>query len=163
MALTVLAMLMLEAGTLTATETITAANAPAPNFVVDNLFGGKQIELADFEDKVVYVDFWASWCGPCLKSFPFMQELHEKYADRGLVIIAINLDQDPQDAHDFLEEHPVTFLVGQNAAADIAERYGVIAMPSSYIVGRDGAIKEVHYGFRSKDRNAMATLVENLL
>lgn len=155
----VLVVLAVSLSAIAATE----ANTPAPNFIVENMLGGEQIELADFHDKVVYVDFWASWCGPCLKSFPFMQELHEKYADQGLVIIAINLDQSPEDAHDFLKQHPVTFLIGQNTAADVAERYGVIAMPSSYIVGRDGAIKEVHYGFRSKDRDTMATLVESLL
>ena len=92
-----------------------------------------------------------------------MQELHEEYADRGLVIIAINLDQNPDDAREFLEQHPVDFLIGENAAGDVAVQYEVLAMPSSYLIGRGGNIEEVHYGFKSKDREDIAALIRILL
>ena len=135
----------------------------APSFVVENLAGGDAINLDRFQGKVVYVDFWASWCGPCLKSFPFMQEMHTQYSGDGLVIIAINMDQDPQDAHDFLAQHPVTFLVGQDAAGKVAEQYDVIAMPSSFVVDRDGLIKGVHYGFKSGNKDKIASLIASML
>ena len=135
----------------------------APNFTVASIFDGRQVSLDDFLGKVVYLDFWASWCGPCLKSFPFMEELHQQYSDQGLAIIAINLDQDPQDAYEFLKDHPVTFFVGQNSAGDIAEQYGVMEMPSTYIVDRLGLIKEVHYGFKSSDKEDIIALVASLL
>ncbi len=73
----------------------------APSFTVPDMRGGKAISLDQFQGKVVYVDFWASWCVPCPKSFPFMEELHRKYGDKGLVIIAINMDQNLQDAQIF--------------------------------------------------------------
>ncbi len=135
----------------------------APSFTVPNFSGDKAITLDQFQGKVIYVDFWASWCGPCLKSFPYMEELHRKYRSKGLVIIAINMDQNPQDAHDFLQDHPVTFLVGQNPAGDVAEQYEVMAMPTSYIVDRAGLIQDVHYGFRSRDKENITALIEGLL
>ena len=135
----------------------------APGFEVQNFGGGDAINLDQFQGKVVYVDFWASWCAPCLKSFPFMQELHTRYSNDGLVIIAINMDQNIQDARDFLAEHPVTFLIGQDAAGIVAQQYGVIALPSSFIVGRDGLIKDDHYGFKSGDEEKISSLIAELL
>ncbi len=135
----------------------------APDFEIPNLAGDDVIDLQKFQGKVVYVDFWASWCGPCLKSFPFMEKMHTRYSDDGLVIIAINMDQKIQDAHDFLAQHPVTFLIGQDAAGKVAQQYGVIAMPSSFVVDRDGLIKDVHYGFKSGDKEKISSLIEELL
>lgn len=134
----------------------------APRFTVDNIYGG-QISLDSLKGKVVYVDFWASWCGPCVKSFPFMEELQQKYADDGFVIVAINMDQNPDDAHAFLDAHPVTFLIGLDAAGDVAKKFGVFVMPSSYIIDREGLIQEAHTGFKSRDVEKIRSLVENLL
>lgn len=134
----------------------------APRFTVDNFYGG-QISMDSLKGKVVYVDFWASWCGPCLKSFPFMEEMQQKYADDGFVIVAINMDQNPDDARAFLDEHPVTFLIGKDPAGDIAKKFGVYVMPSSYIIDRAGLIQEVHTGFKSRDVEKITSLVENLL
>lgn len=135
----------------------------APNFEVQSLSGGDIVSLDHFQGKVVYVDFWASWCGPCLKSFPFMEELHRRHSDQGLVIVAINMDQNPQDAMKFLADHPVTFLIGQDIEGTVAEQYGVTAMPSSFVVDRDGLIKYVHYGFKSSDKEKIAALISKLL
>lgn len=151
--------LMVASGVVASTASIRLA----PSFNVQNLVGGEAINLDQFQGKVVYVDFWASWCGPCLKSFPFMEEMHRQYSHRGLVIVAINMDQDPHDAHEFLAEHPVTFLIGQDIEGIVAEQYGVIAMPSSFVVGRDGLIKKVHYGFKSSDKEKIASLISKLL
>lgn len=134
----------------------------APRFTVDNIYGG-QISLESFKGKVVYVDFWASWCGPCLKSFPFMEEMQQKYADDGFAVIAINMDQDRENAHAFLDEHPVTFPIGLDAAGDVAKEFGVFVMPSSFIIDRDGLIHYRHTGFKSRDIRKITSLVEDLL
>jgi cytochrome c biogenesis protein CcmG/thiol:disulfide interchange protein DsbE len=152
-------LLLAVSGTVASNESIKLA----PNFEVQNLTGGEPVNLEQFQGKVVYVDFWASWCGPCLKSFPFMEELHRQYGDQGLVVVAINMDQDPQDAHDFLAEHPVTFLLGQDRDGAVAQQYGVMAMPSSFIVGRDGLIENVHYGFKSSDKEKIESVISQIL
>ncbi len=135
----------------------------APSFSVQNLAGGASIKLDQFQGKVVYVDFWASWCGPCLKSFPFMENLHQQYSGEGLVVVAINMDQNPEDAHKFLTENPVNFLIGQDRQGSVAEQYGVLAMPSSFVIDRDGLVKHVHYGFKSSDKEKISSLVASLL
>ena len=138
-------------------------NIAAPNFQVENIVDGKPLRLDQLRGKVVYLDFWASWCGPCLKSFPFMEELHRQYKDRGLVVVAVNLDQELADAQKFLQENPVTFFIGQNAQGDIAELYDVAAMPSTYIIDADGVIKVVHRGFKSSDKQTLTALIADLL
>jgi thiol-disulfide isomerase/thioredoxin len=135
----------------------------APSFKVRNLVGSDSINLDELRGKVVYVDFWASWCGPCLKSFPFMESLHQQYKGEGLVIVAINMDQNPQDARKFLAEHPVSFLIGQDIKGTVAEQYGVMAMPSSFVIGRDGLINNAHYGFKSADKENITALISKLL
>lgn len=157
---------MVSAAILMATPAFVAIagkNQPAPSFEVQGLAGGEVISLKQFDGKVVYIDFWASWCAPCLRSFPFMEELNQTYGDRGLVIIAINMDEDPRDAQAFLAEHPVTFFLGQDAAGSIAKSYGVRDLPSSVLIDRDGVIKNVHYGFKPSDREKINTLVSRLL
>ena len=151
--------LVAESGVVASTDSIQLA----PSFEVRNLVGGEALNLDQFQGKVVYVDFWASWCGPCLKSFPYMENLHQQYSGEGLVIVAINMDQNPRDAHKFLEENPVNFLVGQDIEGAVAEQYGVMAMPSSFVIGRDGFIKNVHYGFKSSDKEKITSLIANLL
>lgn len=77
-----------------------------------------RINLADFKGKVIYLDFWASWCGPCRKSFPWMNDLQKKYADQGLVILGVNLDANPEDAHHFLQKIPANFRIAFDAPGD---------------------------------------------
>lgn len=109
-----------------------------------------RINLADFKGKVIYLDFWASWCGPCRKSFPWMNDLQKKYADQGLVILGVNLDANPQDAHTFLQKIPATFRIAFDAPGDTPKRFGVQGMPTSVIINRDGKLVEKHTGFNDK-------------
>ena len=135
----------------------------APNFTVQHLLDDTQVSLDQYKDKVVYLDFWASWCPPCLKSFPFMDELQAEYGDDGFVVIAVNLDEDSKDAREFMEHTQVNFFVGRDEQGVLATSYGVKTMPSSYLIGRDGLIKEVHRGFRSSDKEKIRQLVSSLL
>ena len=136
----------------------------APEFSVQNILNGKQLSLDNFKGQVVYLDFWASWCKPCQKSFPFMEQLSRKYGERGLVVIAVNLDEDPNDMMDFLVQiDPTSFFVAANVKGDIATRYNVQAMPSTYLIGRDGKIKMRHLGFNTSDQDKLQKIIEKSL
>lgn len=102
--------------------------------------------------KIIYVDFWASWCKPCFKSFPWMYKMQEKYAVNGLQIIAVNLDKEASLSENFLKKAPANFdLVFDNEAL-LAEQFKVKAMPSSYLFGRDGSLQASHLGFQEKNK-----------
>jgi thiol-disulfide isomerase/thioredoxin len=129
----------------------TAANAApraarvAPAFHLPTAQG--YATLDSLRGRVVLVDFWASWCAPCKRSFPWMSALHDSLADRGLEVVAINLDKDPGAAEQFLAHNPARFTVAFDPAGTSAEAYGVQAMPTSYLVGRDGKVLMTHAGF----------------
>lgn len=108
------------------------------------------MNLARYEGKVVIVDFWASWCVPCRRSFPWMNEMHDKYAEDGLVIIAVNLDRSAEDAARFLAKYPAKFEIAYDPKGVLAKKYSVEVMPSSIIIGRNGEMIERHAGFKVK-------------
>lgn len=116
-----------------------------------------------FTGKVVLVDFWASWCKPCLKSFPWMNEMHEKYAGKGLQIIAVNLDKDEGLIEKFLQAAPADFTIAYDKSAILAKRFGVKAMPSSFYYGRDGRFVEKHLGFRDSKTDEYEAKIRTLL
>ncbi len=108
--------------------------------------------LSDLQGKLVYVDFWASWCGPCRQSFPWLNAMQRQYAARGLQVLGINLDADRHDAERFLVRYPASFALAFDSRADSARRMGIKAMPSSVLVGPAGRVLHVHAGFRPDDR-----------
>jgi len=112
--------------------------------------GGGVIASDSLRGKVVYVDFWASWCGPCRRSFPWLAELQRKYGDRGFQVVAVNLDKTRDAADAFLAKLPAPFAVAFDPDGRTAEAFHVSAMPSSFLVGRDGAVIESHTGFDPK-------------
>jgi thiol-disulfide isomerase/thioredoxin len=107
--------------------------------------------LAPVEGRVVWVDFWASWCVPCRRSFPWLNSMHRKYGPDGLQIIAVNLDKDRALADKFLAEVPAEFALRFDPAGELAKHYGVQAMPSSYLIDADGNVLATHAGFRTGD------------
>ena len=102
------------------------------------------------KDKVVLVDFWASWCIPCRDSFPAMNELQKKYADRGLVILAINVDEKRADMDEFLKAHPASFTVVRDASQKLVDRAGIGTMPSSFLLDRTGKVRHLHIGYHGE-------------
>jgi len=105
------------------------------------------LDLAKWRGQVVLVDFWASWCIPCRESFPWMARMKETYGARGLVVVAVNLDEDPEKAARFLKETPGDFVHVQDSGGKLAEAYGVAVMPSSLVFDREGRPVYRHEGF----------------
>jgi thiol-disulfide isomerase/thioredoxin len=104
-------------------------------------------KLPDTRGKVVVVDFWASWCGPCKASFPAFNRLHAKYAAKGLVVIGIGVDDDPAKHRAFAARMGAKFPLVHDAAHQAAARFRPPTMPTSYIADRQGVIRHVHGGF----------------
>lgn len=103
--------------------------------------------LIKHKGEVVYIDFWASWCGPCRKSFPWMNAVQTQYQAQGFSVISINLDADKALAEQFLVETPANFAVIYDPKGKIAKHFKIQGMPSSMLIGRDGKIKSRHTGF----------------
>lgn len=125
---------------------------------------GLEGSLPDLAGKVVLVDFFASWCEPCRDSFPVMEELQKKYAAKGLIVVAINVDQNIADMKDFLKQHPASFLVLRDAGKRLVARVKIPTMPSSFLLDRSGKVHSVHRGFRGDEtRQKYVTEIESLL
>ena len=121
------------------------------------------LDLARYRGKVVLVDFWASWCEPCRHSFPWLNALQASHADRGLVVIGVNVDRDRAEAERFLHEVPARFQIVYDPAGALAARYDLPGMPVSYLIGRNGAVISRHIGFRSSLREQREAEVRKLL
>lgn len=121
------------------------------------------LDLSAYRGRVVYVDFWASWCGPCKQSFPWMQAMKDTYDRQGLTVIAVNLDLDRADADKFLERFRPTFEVRFDPKGNLATFYNVQAMPSSVLIDRHGVTRFTHSGFRPVDGAVYEAQVRELL
>ena len=119
--------------------------------------------LKSYAGKVVLVDFWASWCAPCLRSFPWMNDLQRHYGGEGLVIVAVNLDQERALADAFLSKLPPNFRIEYDAAGTVARQFGVQVMPSSFLVDRKGRVRAAHAGFRDAQRAEREQQIVQLL
>lgn len=124
---------------------------------------GEKVELAALKGKVVIVDFWASWCGPCKQEMPVLEALHRKYAAQGLVIVGVNIDSSPKKMNRFLKGTPVSFRIVHDRKLVVANRYEPDTMPTSYFIGRDGMVRYVHEGFGKGDAGALEERVKALL
>ena len=138
-----------------------AISRPAPDFTLPTVNGN--VALHDLRGKVVYVDFWASWCVPCRQSFPWMRSVAEKYAPQGLAVVAINLDKRREAADEFLEKYPAPFTVAFDPAGRSAEQFRVVAMPMSFIVGRDGTVLSAHEGFEEPKARRLEEQIKEAL
>ncbi len=122
-----------------------------------------ELDLAQLEGKVIYLDFWASWCDPCRESFPWMAEMKEKYGSEGLEVVAVNLDKEKELADQFLDTMNVNFVVAFDASGESAEKYKLRGMPGSYLIGREGNIQASHIGFNDKDKTKLEAAIKVLL
>jgi thiol-disulfide isomerase/thioredoxin len=121
------------------------------------------VSLDSLRGHVVYLDFWASWCGPCRASFPWMAGLAERYRARGLKVVAVNLDKERALADAFLVEFPAPFAIAFDPKGGTATSYKVSAMPSSYVIGKDGTLRFRHSGFDAKHTSEVEHEIEEAL
>ena len=114
--------------------------------------------------KVVILDFWASWCGPCAESFPVMDELQKKYQDQGLVIVAVSVDEKAAKMETFLKKNPVSFTVVRDAEHKLVATVEPPTMPTSFIIDREGKVRFLHTGFHgATTRKEYIEQIESLL
>jgi thiol-disulfide isomerase/thioredoxin len=131
--------------------------------VSSNATAESNFDLTEFRGKVVLLDFWASWCVPCRRSFPWMNGMQEKYGRDGLVIIGVNMDSEPAEAAAFLQDFPAQFKVINDPDGDLAREHDVIAMPSSYVFDRDGELVTRHLGFKVKRQDEYEVILVDTL
>ena len=133
----------------------------APEFTLTTLDQKRQISLSEYRGKVIYLDFWASWCGPCRKSLPLLNELRNELKDRGFEVLAINVDETREEGLRFLREYPVdypTLFDDQSTAAT----YQLRGMPTAYLIDHEGKLHSQHVGFNPKDMTSIRSEVLSL-
>ena len=121
------------------------------------------VSLKKYKNQVVVVDFWASWCVPCKYSFPWLNEMQERYGEDGLKIIGINVDKDKAMAEKFLEHVPASFDIAYDPEGEVADLYSLKVMPSSFLIDRDGNLVHAHKGFKTNDGSRMEDMIRDLL
>lgn len=142
-------------------STQAATAGPAPELNLPTKDG--TVSLSDMRGKVVLLDFWASWCGPCRQSFPWMNDMQTKYGDQGFEVIAVNLDQESEAAAEFLSKIPASFTVAYDPDGETPQAYEVMGMPSAYLIDRDGQIHSQHIGFHDDRKDNYEADIRSLL
>lgn len=138
-----------------------AFSAQAPDFKLKGV--NKQVNLSEYRGQIVYVDFWASWCQPCRKSFGWMNKMQALYGEEGFRVIAINLDESRDKADRFLQQIPANFDVAFDPQGDTAAAYKVKAMPSSYLIDKNGNVVHANLGFRGNDKENLEIRIRDLI
>ena len=136
----------------------------APSLSLPSIFADQAvIDLDALRGKTVYVDFWASWCAPCLRSMPAYNELYNRLKGEDFEFVAINVDNPIEDGLDFLIDEPLDFLIPSDPDGEAAELFGVIGMPTSYLIDPEGTIRLVHMGFRDGDMEEIEAAINELI
>lgn len=135
----------------------------APDFSLPDIYSGEEKALEQYRGKVVYLDFWASWCGPCRQSLPLLNTLRNELGEDKFEVVAINLDENPEDGKRFLERYPVTYPVLTDTTGDTPQKYQLTGMPTSYLIDQKGNLRGAHQGFRSGDIDKIREIVKKLI
>jgi len=138
---------------------------PRPKYADDFTLAtaaGTNFRLSAHRGRPVFMNFWATWCPPCLDEMPAMERLWRGQKPSGLVMLAVTVDADPKVVAPFVERHGFTFAVGLDAKMEVAQTYGVRALPSSFVIDRDGQLTAVAIGPRAWDNVAAHALIERL-
>jgi thiol-disulfide isomerase/thioredoxin len=135
--------------------------AAAPDFSLP-LLDGKTINLADLRGKAVFLNFWATWCGPCRAEMPSMEALFRRYRNRGLVILAVNVREDRGNAAAFMDQLGLHFPAALDSGG-VSRRYGITAFPTTYIIDREGFIVSRIVGSIDWDTPEISAAFEALL
>lgn len=134
----------------------------SPHCVLTSL-NNTPVHFHEYDGKVLYVDFWASWCTSCVQSFPFLNQLTHEFGEKGLHIVGVNLDEKTDDAIAFLGHHPSQFTIANHGGEQCAKGFDVQAMPSSYLIDKHGVVRYIHQGFRDGETEELKTQIAQLL
>ena len=135
----------------------------APDFELLPFGQEEAVKLSDYKGKVVYLDFWASWCAPCRVSFPFYNELHQDYEGKDVVILAVSVDNTAAEAQKFLSRVPAKFITGLDVGNSIANQYQPMGMPTSYLINKEGKVVAVFNGFKESKMPVIRQSIDYLL
>lgn len=154
-----LAALVLAAPPVAALE----AGDQAPQFSAPRLVGNGQLSLAEMHGELVYVDFWASWCAPCLVALPQLEALRQEFAGQGLAVLGVNVDREPDRARRLVERFELGYPSVSDPEGRLPERFELDTMPSSFLIDRAGVVRYVHVGFRNGDLEILRARIRELL
>lgn len=124
---------------------------------------GKALDLSAYKGKVVLVDFWASWCVPCRKSFPWLNQMNRIKEPKGLVVLGVNVDEKSQDAARFLEEIKADFKLIYDPKGQYASYYNLPGMPTTLIFDRQGKLQHQHSGFKINKTDSYEQVIDKVL
>lgn len=142
---------------------LSSAQDLAPDFEGKEIDGDNTIRLSDYRGKIVFIDFWASWCPPCLVSLPAYDKMYKELGNTEFEFIAINVDENTEDGLYFLEDHPVSYPVLADPDGDIGIPYRIRTLPVSYLLDREGRIVQSYRSFKVGDEIALKQEIELLL
>jgi peroxiredoxin len=134
----------------------------APDFTLKSA-SGKNIKLSEYRGEVVLLNFWASWCGPCRKEMPFLEQIQEKYSGYGFTVMGVNVEEDSSKANKMLKDIPVSFPILYDTSNSVSKAYKVSAMPTTVIIDRDGNMRYLHKGYKSGDEETYKQWVKKLI
>ncbi|WP_394228861.1 TlpA family protein disulfide reductase [Pseudoalteromonas spongiae] len=137
-------------------------NKSAPDFTLKAL-SGDNVRLKELSGQVVLINFWASWCGPCRKEMPLLDELHAKYSDLGFTVLGVNVEQQNQKAKEFINELNVSFPILLDEQNTVSKLYDVEAMPTTVVIDRNSNLRYVHYGYQAGDEKLYKKMVKALI
>lgn len=143
------------------TGTIWAKSLPQAELT--DFKSGAAVNTSELQGKVIYLDFWASWCKPCKKSFPFMNEITEKYDADKFQVVAINMDEFRKDAEKFLQEVPANFTIYQDNTKELAKNLDLPGLPVAFIVNANGEVVARHIGFNDRKKQKKLQQLDYLL
>ena len=138
-------------------------SGPAGAIELSELDGSPVSTMQQLEGKLLLVDFWASWCTPCRKSFPWLNSMQQRHGAAGLLVLAVNEDTERSDATQFLQQVPAEFAVLYDKAGALAQQYQLMGMPSSFLIDKKGQIRYRHIGFKQADIAGYETQIRQLL
>ena len=138
------------------------ATGPAAPFSLQSR-AGEAVSLSSLKGQVVLINFWATWCGPCRKEMPLLEQIQKKYAPLGFTMLGVNVEEDTRLMETFLKDVPVSFPILLDPANGVSKLYNVSAMPSTVIVDRKGNVRFIHQGFKTGDESKYQDMIRQLI
>ena len=139
-----------------------SASSPAPDFTL-RAAEGPNVRLGEQRGRVVLVNFWATWCGPCRQEMPHLNRLYEKYRSSGFTLLGVNIDEDPRAAIELARKLGVTFPVLLDTDKKVSRLYDMSAMPATIVIDRDGRVRHLHRGYRDGYEKTYEQQIRDLL